>query len=105
MVGKHLPFCLPACPPARLVWPPESHSARAAAALPALTATQTIRVPEVFHHGDLPSASPGSSSGSGSFIVMEHLELRGSCDQGWLISAAVPCSPQIQALSIDSGAC
>jgi hypothetical protein len=46
-------------------------------------ATNTIRVPEVFHYGALPSPPGGGGlRGAGSFIVMEHLDLRGRCDQG-----------------------
>ena len=52
--------------------------------LKAMHATHTLRVPEVFYYGDLSSASrPPSGSalrGGGSFIVMEHLNMRGSAD-------------------------
>jgi fructosamine-3-kinase len=45
--------------------------------LRAMGATATLRVPHVLHSGALPS-------GRGSFIVMEHLQLRGSADQAVL---------------------
>jgi hypothetical protein len=45
---------------------------------PPAAATRTLRVPDVLHYGALP-ARP-----SGSFIVMEHLELGGRADQAEL---------------------
>ncbi len=53
-------------------------------AMPTLpAATQTIRVPEVYHYGPLPGPPGGGAlRGGGSFIVMECLDMRGRCDQG-----------------------
>lgn len=48
-----------------------------------LAATNTVRVPEVFHYGPLPGPPGGGAlRGSSSFIVMECLDMRGRCDQG-----------------------
>eukprot|EP00877_Chromochloris_zofingiensis_P005149 jgi/Chrzof1/14635/Cz09g10080.t1 len=45
--------------------------------LQAMYDTNTIRVPKVFHVGPMPN-------GRGSFIIMEHLNLGGSCNQAEL---------------------
>ncbi|KAL4458241.1 hypothetical protein ABPG75_013106 [Micractinium tetrahymenae] len=61
---------------------PEAMFRGEAEGLKAMHATHTIRVPEVFHYGALPSPPGGGAlRGSGSFIVMEYLNLRGRCDQ------------------------
>lgn len=53
--------------------------------LRAMHATNTIHVPEVYHYGAL-SSPPGGGAlrSSGSFIVMEYLDLRGRFDQAEL---------------------
>lgn len=64
---------------------PEAMFKGEAEGLRAMHATHTIRVPEVFHYGGLPSPPGGGAlRGSGSFIVMEYLELGGRCDQAEL---------------------
>ena len=66
---------------AQRAWPPACPAPAGPCPRPA--ATQTIRVPEVFHYGALPSPPGGGAlRGGGSFIVMEYLDLRGRCDQG-----------------------
>lgn len=49
--------------------------------LRAMHATHTLRIPEVFHYGELPGPpSGGALRSGGSFIVMEHLNMRGAAD-------------------------
>lgn len=44
-------------------------------------ATKTVRIPEVFHYGELPGPpSGGALRGNGSFIIMENLNMRGAAD-------------------------
>ena len=48
-------------------------------------ATKTMRIPEVFHYGDLPGPpSGGALRGNGSFIVMENLNLKGASNSAEL---------------------
>lgn len=64
---------------------PQSMFRGEAEGLRAVHATRTVRVPEVHHYGPLPSAPGGGAlRGGGSFIVMEHLDLQGRCDQAEL---------------------
>lgn len=50
-----------------------------ALALNAMYDTHTLRIPKVYHYGELSGGVPGGGSlrGPGSFIVMEHLNFRG----------------------------
>ncbi len=50
--------------------------------LRAMGATNTVRIPEVFHYGELPSG--GALRSGGSFIVMEYLNMKGAVDQAEL---------------------
>mmetsp|Transcript_28447 Transcript_28447/g.111528 ORF Transcript_28447/g.111528 Transcript_28447/m.111528 type:complete len:311 (-) Transcript_28447:225-1157(-) len=57
--------------------PSEAMFTGEAEGLRAMHATNTVTVPEVYHYGDLKEAD-------GSFIIMEHLEMRGSYSQAEL---------------------
>lgn len=48
---------------------------------PPPTATNTLRIPQVFHYGPLPGPPGGGAlHGNGSFIVMEYLSMSGRAD-------------------------
>jgi protein-ribulosamine 3-kinase len=66
--------------------------------LRAMGATRTVRIPEVFHYGELPGRG-----NNGSFIVMEYLYMKGAVDpselgrQLALMHLAEPSDPNAQA--------